>query len=129
MKVNMIAIIWISLSFFFFQNCATTWGLFNSSRAAYHCPGSYDTRIAPSERFSPMYVGVKILFDSTLNRKYDKIILVDLPFSFVLDTLLLPVTLPVTLFYYWLDVDGFIEKRRERLWNDYKISTTSHGCK
>ncbi|WP_432211760.1 YceK/YidQ family lipoprotein [Leptospira noguchii] len=62
-----------------------------------------------------MYVGVKILFDSTLNRKYDKIILVDLPFSFVLDTLLLPVTLPVTLFYYWLDVDGFIEKRRERL--------------
>ncbi|WP_425460678.1 YceK/YidQ family lipoprotein [Leptospira gomenensis] len=124
MKVNVTAIIWIFLSFFFFQSCATTWGLFNSSRTTYYCPKSYDTSIAPSERFSPMYVGVKIIFDSIWNRKYSEILLVDLPLSFALDTLLLP----ITVLYYWMDIDGSIDKRRERLWNEYRLSTTSQGC-
>ncbi|WP_406600712.1 YceK/YidQ family lipoprotein [Leptospira sanjuanensis] len=75
-----------------------------------------------------MYVGVKIIFDSIWNRKYSKILLVDLPLSFALDTLLLPITLPITVFFYWMDIDGSIDKRRERLWNEYRLSTTSQGC-
>ncbi|TGK35987.1 YceK/YidQ family lipoprotein [Leptospira gomenensis] len=94
------------------QNCATLWGITHSTRAAYHCPASYDTTIAPSERFSPMFVGVKLHFNPRGN--VGILTFIDLPLSLALDTLLLPITLPVTVLYYWMDIDGKREELRKR---------------